>query len=428
LRIKFKIPKMFLDQVNLTVKGGKGGDGAMLFRHEKYVPRGGPEGGDGGKGGDVVFIADTNLDTLSNFANRKVFSAEDGEKGGSNRSHGRGGVNLVLKVPIGTVVHDLKSGKKIADLVERGQEYVIAHGGRGGYGNAHFTSSIRQTPDFAELGERGKELKIKLELKLVADIGLIGYPNAGKSTLISVISNARPKIANYPFTTLVPNLGIAKIKNEELIVADIPGLIEGAHEGKGLGHEFLRHIERTRLLIHLVDGTQEEVGKFYRAIREELVLHSKALARRPEIAVISKSDAFDFKQEKKFIAELKKAGAKKIFVISAVAHRGTEELLLEALKMVKKIKARTQSKVVSEITGEEEFKVFLPGEVNEEKDKTSTRNWALKKSRGSWLLTGLRLEQIVEMSDLANPSARARVHDIFGKVGVMKELKKQGAN
>ena len=273
---------MFKDEAIIDVKGGKGGKGCLAWRREKYVAKGGPSGGDGGNGGHVMLTANANTDTLSDFTSRKRFEAEAGDAGGGNNRAGRGGEDLVLFVPPGTSVIDTTDGKNelIADLRNDGDSVVVAHGGRGGYGNAHFATSVRQRPDFAELGEPGEHLIVRLELKLVADVGIIGYPSVGKSTLISVISAARPKIAAYPFTTLVPNLGVVSVGERDFVVADIPGLIEGASEGKGLGHEFLRHIERCGVLVHVLDlsralreGNVVDVHQLdldYRAIRKEL--------------------------------------------------------------------------------------------------------------------------------------------------------------
>jgi GTP-binding protein len=453
---------MFLDQVSITVQGGRGGNGAVLFRAVKFVPRGGPEGGDGGKGGDVIFLADPNADTLSDFAREKFFQAEDGEKGWRNRCRGKSGEDLFLKVPVGTSIKDAQNGQALADLVTRGQTFTAARGGKGGFGNAHFVSSTRQCPDFAESGDEGEEHALTLELKLIADAGLVGYPNAGKSTLLSVVTKARPKIADYPFTTLIPNLGVARVGENELVLADIPGLIEGAHQGKGLGHEFLKHIERTRVLLHLIDGLSEDIGKIYKNIRKELRKYSRALVSRPEIVVITKADAIEPSRVEKLKKELKRAGAKKVLVISAVAQQGLAELLYETEKIVAAEKKQLtisneqlaidneqltigKSKRVNGDTGKQpnltphlgggrsasrlgegKFKIFRPGD-REAGERTSIRDWQLKKIRGAWIIKNSRLEQIVRMSDLEHPSARARVYDILDKVGVLKELKKKNA-
>jgi GTP-binding protein len=284
---------LFLDHTKIFIKSGNGGSGAASFRREKYVPRGGPDGGDGGRGGHIIMEATQDLNTLSNFRYQQHFRAGHGESGsGSNRS-GKAGKDLLIKVPVGTLIKNADTGKIIADLTESGREVVILKGGRGGRGNTHFATSTRQTPQFAEKGEPGRELTLELELKLLADVGLIGFPNAGKSSLLARISAARPKVADYPFTTLEPNLGVVDYKSESFVAVDIPGLIEGAHEGIGLGHQFLRHIERTRLLVHLVDlsglsGRDPYQG--YLKINEELRLYNPQLADKEQIIVANKID------------------------------------------------------------------------------------------------------------------------------------------
>jgi GTP-binding protein len=273
----------FIDKVTIDILAGNGGNGRVSWRHEKFIDRGGPDGGDGGNGGSVILVASRNQNTLARFRFDKQLQAEHGQAGGKTRKHGRSAKNLLVAVPVGTVVTD-SEGKVLADLTQDEQEAVIAKGGRGGFGNAHFVSSRRQAPNFAEKGEEGQQLTVQLELKIIADVGLVGMPNAGKSTLLSRISNARPEIADYPFTTLQPNLGVVDIDNDSSVLfADIPGLIEGASEGKGLGHDFLRHIERTAVIVHLVDAYQDDVAATYAAIKNELASYSKDLAKRPEI-------------------------------------------------------------------------------------------------------------------------------------------------
>ena len=273
---------MFVDTAKVRVQAGKGGDGAVSFRHEIYIPKGGPDGGDGGKGGSVVFRADKDTNTLLDFRYNPELKAENGKNGAGQRSTGRSGKDLIVEVPIGTIVR--KDGAVIADLKQDRQEAIIAQGGDGGFGNAHFKSSIRQTPRIAEVGEPGEAFEAELELRLIGDVGLVGLPNAGKSTFLSVVSNARPEIANYPFTTLTPQLGVATIDQQDILIADIPGLIEGASEGKGLGHDFLRHVARTAVLLHLVDVYSNDAGEAYQIIRAELENYEN-LADRPEIIV-----------------------------------------------------------------------------------------------------------------------------------------------
>lgn len=278
---------MFVDKASVKVKAGDGGDGKLSFRHEKFIDKGGPDGGDGGHGADVVLLASRNQNTLANFRYQKELNAEPGQPGGKSRKHGKNGQALVVAVPVGTVAFDAQ-GVVIADLFEDGAKAVIAHGGKGGFGNAHFTSSTRQAPRVAEKGEPGEELTVTLELKMIADVGLVGLPNAGKSTLLSVISNARPEIANYPFTTLTPNLGVVDVdKKSSLLFADIPGLIEGAAEGKGLGDEFLRHVERTAVLVHLVDAYNEDVAQAYQTIQDELKAYKVDLSTRPQVVALT---------------------------------------------------------------------------------------------------------------------------------------------
>ncbi len=324
---------MFIDQAKVYVKAGKGGNGAISFRREIYIPKGGPDGGDGGRGGSVIFKADNNSDTLEDFRYNPKLIAEDGKPGSGTRSFGRSGTDLVVKVPLGTSVY--KDGELIADLVDNGATAVIAKGGSGGYGNAHFKSSTRQTPMLAELGEPGEEFEATLELKLIADVGLVGLPNAGKSTFLSVVSSARPKIANYPFTTLVPMLGVAKVDDHELLIADIPGLIEGASEGKGLGHDFLRHLSRTSVILHLIDVYNEDAGQSYKTIRAELQKYGD-LAKKPEIIALTKCEGLDSDLIDLQIKSLKKyAKGAQIFSVSSSAHQGITPLLRTLYSIVR---------------------------------------------------------------------------------------------
>ena len=301
---------MFIDEAILLVKSGNGGDGMVHFRREKYIPRGGPDGGDGGRGGDVIIRVSPQLNTLYQFHHKQKFIAEDGKKGAKCNRTGHSADDLVINVPPGTVIKSVDSGQIIADLVEDNQEILICKGGRGGRGNARFANSRDQAPRLAERGEPGQELMINLELKLIADIGIIGAPNAGKSTLLAALTNAKPKIADYPFTTLEPNLGVASVDHETvLVLADIPGLIEGAHRGTGLGFEFLRHIQRTRVLVHLLDGLAENTILDYAQINSELSLFDPDLAKKPQIVAVNKMDLPDVKNRWKVIeSEFKKKG------------------------------------------------------------------------------------------------------------------------
>ncbi len=322
---------MFADIANITVKAGNGGNGLVSFHREKYVPDGGPDGGDGGRGGNIIFKADKTISTLIDFAHKKTFTARNGEDGKARNSFGKKGEDLYIFVPVGTVIKDAKSGRVMKDMSEDGEEFVAAKGGNGGWGNVHFASATRQTPKFAKDGLKGQERELILELKLIADVGLAGFPNVGKSTLLSAVSAARPKIANYHFTTLEPNLGVIKMgEGKSFVMADIPGLIEGAHEGIGLGHEFLRHIERTRLIVHIVDVSGIEGRnpiEDYEKINNELSLYSESLAKRPQIVAANKTDII---QDESLLEEFRKYIADKglpLFEISAAAHKGTKELI-----------------------------------------------------------------------------------------------------
>lgn len=318
---------MFLDYVKIFIKAGNGGNGAVSFHREKYVPNGGPDGGDGGNGGSVVFVADKNLTTLIDFKFKKHFRAENGASGSGRNCTGKSGEDMIIKVPAGTVIKETSSGKVLADLFEDGETYKALVGGRGGKGNARFAHAQRQAPGFSQLGETTEEHQVTLELKTIADVGLVGFPNVGKSTLLSVLTSAKPKIANYHFTTINPNLGVVEMYDDSFVIADIPGLIEGAGEGAGLGHYFLRHIERVRLIVHIVDISGSEgrdpVEDYFK-IRKELAVYSEKLAATPEIVVASKAD---LPVEEGALERFEKETGKKPFVISALARQGLDELL-----------------------------------------------------------------------------------------------------
>jgi GTP-binding protein len=328
---------MFVDTAKVYIKAGKGGNGAISFRHEIYIPKGGPDGGDGGKGGDVVFVASKDCDTLIDFRFQPKLIAEDGKAGSGQKSSGKSGKDLEVEVPIGTVVK--RDGEIVADLTFDGDRQIVAHGGDGGYGNWHFRSSTRQTPKIAELGNPGESYDAELELKLLADVGLVGFPNAGKSTFLSVVSNATPEIADYPFTTITPNLGVAKVDDHAVLIADIPGLIEGASDGKGLGDRFLRHVERTKVLLHLIDVYSEDAGKAYKDIRSELEKYSSELAERPEIVALTKCEGLDEELIKmQMQAILEQNPNAKIFAISSSAHQGLTEVLRELWQIIESSK------------------------------------------------------------------------------------------
>lgn len=318
---------MITDEAKIFIKAGDGGNGAVSFRREKYVPKGGPDGGDGGDGGDVYFVCKNDVQTLSDYARKKEWLAQSGENGRPKRQTGKDGEDLELVVPSGTIVKSADTDKLIHDFLKEGDSVLIARGGRGGWGNVHFASATSQSPLFAKKGTKGEEKHLKLELKLIADIGIIGMPNSGKSTLLSRISNAKPKIADYPFTTLEPNLGVVSFHDEEIVFADIPGLITGASEGKGLGDKFLRHIERTKKLIHLIDINSNNLIEDYRIIRKELERWSENLLKKEEIIVLNKIDTMLPKDAKKIAKEFSKKIGKNVLLISAVSGQGIEELL-----------------------------------------------------------------------------------------------------
>lgn len=319
---------MFIDYAKIYIKAGNGGDGAVAFRREKYVPKGGPAGGNGGKGGSVIFLADRNLTTLLDFQYKRKYVADDGDPGGSSLKDGKNGQDIIIKIPVGTLIKDAETNEIIFDLDSDQKEFVAVKGGKGGKGNSNFATPTNQTPRFAEPGKPGEEKNIELELKLIADVGLVGFPNAGKSTLISVISEAKPKIADYPFTTLEPNLGIVRYKNyQSITVADIPGIIEGAHLGKGLGLKFLRHIERTKILLIMIDITSEDYVKDYKTLLGELEKYSKVLSKKKKLVALTKSDLIEPKELKK-IREKKISGYKgEILIFSSATKDGIDKLL-----------------------------------------------------------------------------------------------------
>lgn len=319
---------MIIDEVKINVEAGRGGDGHVSFRREKYVPKGGPDGGDGGKGGNIIFRANSSVDTLSNFAMKKNFKAEDGKPGSTSLKSGHSGEDLVLEVPPGTMIINEETGQKIVDIIDKSAEIIIAKGGRGGWGNVHFKSATNQAPLEFNPGEPGQKFDLKLELKLIADVGLIGFPNAGKSTLLSHISQARPKIADYPFTTLEPQLGVVDYHDRHFVIADIPGLIEGASGGKGLGHKFLKHIERTKILAHMIDINEPDITHSYKTIRQELKKYSKILSIKPEIIVINKIDTISQDELSTKLKEISNQLPKETIIpISGVTGQGIDEFL-----------------------------------------------------------------------------------------------------
>ena len=419
---------MFLDEAIITVSGGHGGRGAVSWRREKYEPKGGPDGGNGGHGGDVFFVADPNTDTLSDFAARKKFAAKRGGYGQGRKKHGLDGEDRWLTVPPGTIITDVESGETLADLREVGEQALIARGGRGGFGNEHFKSSTRQRPDFAELGEPGEERRLRLELKLVADVGIIGLPSAGKSTLISVISDARPKIGDYPFTTLVPNLGVVKVSGRRYVVCDVPGLIAGASEGKGLGDKFLRHIERCGLLLHLLDISRATKGdevdcealvSDYQVIRRELERYSPALATKRELVVLGKIDlvAHDVAN---VIATLQKQNITVAASISAATHHGIDQLKAALLPLV--LEERLKREVAEQNTP-----VGLPVLRPHLEDNAMASYRIEQRDNGSIWISGKRLEQFTVMTDFKAEGAVRRWRDVLERIGVYKAIKRAHA-
>lgn len=355
---------MYIDKAIISCKAGNGGDGAVSWRREKFVPRGGPDGGDGGNGGDIFFETKENMSTLLEFKYTKKFFAENGSKGGSANKYGKSGKHLTVYVPCGTVIKDYDSGAIIADMFYPSQRVMVLKGGRGGRGNAKFATAVRRSPAFSELGESTNIVKLILELKTIADVGLIGYPNVGKSTLLSIISKARPEIANYPFTTLSPVLGVVQYNHENFVVADIPGLIKGAAQGAGLGHDFLRHIERVRLIVHVIDISQQDgrdAVEDYQVIRKELLEYSEKLAKLPEIIVLNKSDINNSEKNiKNFTTKI----SKNVHIISAITNKGVKELvdkMFYELSNLPKIEPEEYEPFIYEPSRENTFEIEKEG-------------------------------------------------------------------
>ncbi len=402
----------FLDKAKIRVISGHGGNGMVAWRREKYVDKGGPAGGDGGRGGDIYFVADENMSTLLDFKIKSVYKAKSGENGGIKGMHGAGAKDLFIRVPLGTMVRDTKTGNIIADFTENEQKILIAKGGRGGRGNARFATAQKKAPQFCEPGEPGIERVLELELKLIADVGLLGMPNAGKSTFISAVSSAKPKIADYPFTTLVPNLGVVQ-KSEEgsYVIADIPGLIEGASEGVGLGHEFLRHVERCRFLVHIVDLTADKPVENYKIINNELKKHSEHLGNLYQILVLNKIDAIQQEEKEKFIEEFK-AYNKDIFAISAVTKVGVKELLHFIEAKVDEI-----PKPVFDIQIEEDIGAY---------DNDDSAFEISKIAKDAFVIDGGKINRLAKVTDSRNTEQVIRLQNILKSMGVFEELKNYG--
>jgi GTP-binding protein len=402
---------MFLDEAEVTFKSGRGGSGAVSFHREKHVPRGGPNGADGGKGGDIILIADRGKRTLYDFKLHDKFEAQNGVHGLGNK-RGKDGRSIEIKVPVGTIIRDLDLDEPLVDLNLHGMKFVIARGGRGGYGNQHYTSSVRQAPNFAQKGAPEEIVRAKLELKLLADVGLVGLPNAGKSTLISAISAARPKIADYPFTTIVPNLGVVKYHDDSFVVADMPGLIEGASGGTGLGHQFLKHVERNRLLVHVVEALppdgSDPVANF-ELIERELKLYSEEIWKRPRIIALSKIDVVpseDFNE----IRERFEATGLPLFPISAVTGQGLEPLLFQ------------MHATLQEALKEPEIPVLIPAMARDE-----DLAWDVVAVEDGFEVQGKRVRRLVAMTDLENADAVRYLHRRLQRLGVIDRLREMGA-
>ncbi len=413
---------MFIDEAEIFIQSGKGGDGVVHFRREKYVPRGGPDGGDGGKGGDVILEVAATLNTLNTFHHKRKFKAQDGANGAKQNMTGRTGEDLVILVPPGTVIYAVPTGELIGDLVEPGQQLVVARGGRGGRGNARFASSVRQTPRIAERGEPGVEQTLRLELKLIADIGIVGVPNAGKSTLLAATTMARPKIGDYPFTTLEPNLGVASLDDEtSLILADIPGLIEGAHRGVGLGHDFLRHIQRTRVLIHLLDGLAENPLLDFAQINSELALFDPDLARKPQIVALTKMDLDDVQARwPKIQAELRKLIKRQDlnidpepFAISAVTSKDVRALLYRAAQLLEQ--SRQQMPIPAGPAALPVYRV-----------ESDPKAFTVVQTAEGWQVRGQAIERAASMTYWEHYDSVRRFQRILETLGVDKALREAG--
>lgn len=401
---------MFIDQVELQVIAGKGGDGAVHFRREKYVPRGGPDGGDGGKGGDVILEVSPHLNTLSHFQHKTKFQAQNGANGAKQNMTGRSGEDLILQVPPGTIVYDAKSGQLIGDLVEPGQRLTVARGGRGGRGNTHFASSRNQAPRIGERGEPGQETFLRLELRLIADVGLVGAPNAGKSTLLAATTRARPKIADYPFTTLEPNLGVAELDEDTtLVLADIPGLIEGAHQGVGLGHDFLRHIQRTRVLIHLLDGSGEDPLADFAQINSELALFDPGLGEKPQVVGFNKMDLAEAQERWPEVSkELKKRGYE-AFAISAATGQNVRQLLYRSAQILRELPPEPR---------EVELPVY--------RMESDPREFEIKRTSDGWRVSGEAIERAASMTYWEYDRSVLRFQRILQTLGIEDALRKAG--
>ncbi|MBR2916298.1 MAG: GTPase ObgE [Clostridia bacterium] len=405
---------MFKDTSTIFIKAGDGGHGAVTFHREKYVAAGGPDGGDGGHGGNVVAVADKNVSTLIDFRYKKKYAAENGGNGRDGRRSGKNGEDLIIKFPCGTIIRDKESGKVICDLKNNGDSFIIARGGNGGWGNSHFATSTRQTPKFAKAGLPGDEREITLELKLIADVGLLGFPNVGKSTFLSIVSDARPKIANYHFTTLEPNLGVVNMGDGSFVIADIPGIIEGAHQGVGLGHEFLRHVERTKVLLHFVDVSGIEGRdplEDFKTINAELFEYSEKLSEKPQIVVANKADIPTFNDNfDLFKDEIEKMGYK-VFAISGATKMGVNEVLNEVYHLLSTLPEET-----------EEYEMF---DFDEHKQLDMDTIEVIIED-GVFFVEGLRIQNLVESTNFDDYESLQYFQRALRKLGVIDKLEEAG--
>lgn len=409
---------MFIDKAKIYIKAGDGGDGRVSFRREKYVPNGGPDGGDGGNGGSVILVADESMRTLMDFRYKRKHIAENGEMGGANNRYGKSGENLYIKVPVGTIIYDEETKRALGDLRHDGQELIIARGGKGGKGNAHFATSTRQAPRFAQPGEKGEEIWIELELKLIADVGLVGFPNVGKSTLLSVVTAARPKIANYHFTTLSPNLGVVELDSgRSFVMADIPGLIEGAHQGVGLGHDFLRHVERTKVIIHVLDVSgiegRDPVEDF-RKINDELKLYSEKLASKPQVIACNKMDIPGSEENFERVRLFLSGEGYDIFPISGATKMGIKPMLDRVYNILETMEDEEEIVEVD--------KDLLYHKYEDEKDFT------IRRENEVYVVEGPLVERLLASVNMDDSDSVKYFQRVIRKRGIIDELKSMGVN
>lgn len=404
---------MFIDEAIISVKAGKGGDGVVHFRREKYVPFGGPDGGDGGKGGDVILEVNPSLNTLYLFRQKKTYKAQDGAPGGKQNMTGKSGEDLIIAVPAGTLVYNANSGELLGDLTQRGQRLIVARGGRGGRGNTHFATPVRQAPRIAEKGEPAEEVRLRLELKLIADVGIVGVPNAGKSTLLAKVTNAKPKIAPYPFTTLEPNLGVVGLDDDlTFTMADVPGLIEGAHKGVGLGVDFLKHVQRTRVLIHLLDGVSEDIVADFHQINAEMALFDPYLRKKPQVVAINKIDLPEVREKAEAVRRelIKHSQMDKVWLISALSGENVRELVNQVADLLRSLP--------KEESQDEEVPVYRVAK--------DPREFEILETPEGWRVVGEAIERAAAMTYWEYPQSVRRFQKILQALGVEERLRKAG--